>query len=104
MKKRLKNFVNGQFVDGGRLFDNINPVNGELVNEVMEADAATVDAAVAAARAALAGPWGQMNAGTAQTPRPGDHQLHGLRQLLWKAGRIAASRMPDQSDLDRREV
>ena len=56
----LRNFVDGRFVDGGRPFDVINPVDGSVHAQALEADAATVDAAVRAARAALHGPWGRM--------------------------------------------
>lgn len=48
-----RNFINGQFVDGGKPFNNINPANGTLVSYVAEADAIMVDSAVCAARAAL---------------------------------------------------
>ena len=54
----IKNYVAGRFVTSDKVFDDINPVDGTLVAKVHEADAGTVDAAVAAARTALAGPWG----------------------------------------------
>jgi len=57
----LSNFIDGRFVDTGRTFENRNPVNGELVNLVREADASAVDEAVKAARRALRGPWGRMS-------------------------------------------
>jgi aminomuconate-semialdehyde/2-hydroxymuconate-6-semialdehyde dehydrogenase len=56
-----RNYVDGRFLDSGRRFANITPVTGEQFGEVVEADRATVDAAVAAARAALAGEWGRMS-------------------------------------------
>jgi aminomuconate-semialdehyde/2-hydroxymuconate-6-semialdehyde dehydrogenase len=56
----IKNYVAGNFVTSNKVFDDINPVDGMLVAKVHEADAATVDAAVDAARNALAGPWGSM--------------------------------------------
>ncbi|RJF69368.1 2-hydroxymuconic semialdehyde dehydrogenase [Rhodopseudomonas palustris] len=56
----LSNFIGGRFVaPTGPTFENRNPINGELVNLVAEADAAAVDQAVAAARQALKGPWGK---------------------------------------------
>jgi aminomuconate-semialdehyde/2-hydroxymuconate-6-semialdehyde dehydrogenase len=58
--KQLPHFINGEFVVTERSFPNINPVDGKLISTVCEADAATVDAAVAAAQAALKGPWGKM--------------------------------------------
>lgn len=57
----LRNYVDGEFVASAATFDNINPVDGSLVAQVCEADRATVEAAVAAARRALQGPWGAMS-------------------------------------------
>ncbi|MEU7932430.1 2-hydroxymuconic semialdehyde dehydrogenase [Micromonospora echinofusca] len=56
----LRNFVGGEFVEGGRRFVKRSPVTGEPVFEVAEADRGCVDDAVAAARGALRGPWGRM--------------------------------------------
>jgi aminomuconate-semialdehyde/2-hydroxymuconate-6-semialdehyde dehydrogenase len=56
----LTHFVGGRFVSSrGGNFENRNPATGELIGTVSEADEATVDAAVKAARAALKGPWGK---------------------------------------------
>lgn len=57
----LRNFVGGEFVATGKTFAKVSPVTGEQVFDVAEADASTVDAAVAAARKALHGPWGRMS-------------------------------------------
>jgi aminomuconate-semialdehyde/2-hydroxymuconate-6-semialdehyde dehydrogenase len=57
----LRNYVDGEFVASAATFDNINPVDGSLAAQVCEADRATVEAAVAAARRALQGPWGAMS-------------------------------------------
>jgi len=54
-------YIDGQFVDGIRQFDNISPVDGHLVSRVAEAGEAQVAAAVKAAHAALSGPWGQLS-------------------------------------------
>ncbi len=56
---RLPCLVGGQFVPGAASFDNISPVDGRVLCSVAEADAALVDRAVQAARAALRGPWGR---------------------------------------------
>ena len=56
----LKNYVGGRFVEGGRPFEVRNPATGETHALAYEADAAIVDAAVAAAEAALKGDWGHM--------------------------------------------
>jgi aminomuconate-semialdehyde/2-hydroxymuconate-6-semialdehyde dehydrogenase len=57
----LRHFVDGQFVESPSTFAKLSPVTGEQIFDVCEADAGTVDAAVAAARAALKGPWGRMS-------------------------------------------
>src|SRR5436190_22812811 len=46
----------------GRTMDVINPATEEVIAQVPSADAADLDAAVTAARAALDGPWGLMSA------------------------------------------
>jgi aminomuconate-semialdehyde/2-hydroxymuconate-6-semialdehyde dehydrogenase len=56
---RLRHFIDGRFVDSPEAFPDVSPVTGRTLFEVPEADASTVDAAVAAARAALRGPWGR---------------------------------------------
>ena len=60
MPHDIKNYVAGQFVASESQFDDINPVDGSLVAKVHEADQATVDQAVAAAKEALHGPWGAL--------------------------------------------
>lgn len=63
----LRNYVAGAFHDSGKPFDNINPVNGTRINQVCEASEALVDAAVVAARSAVAGEWGQMSVAARST-------------------------------------
>ena len=58
----IKNYVGGAFVESQERFDDVNPADGALVAKVHEADRATVDAAVVAARQALASDWGAMPA------------------------------------------
>ncbi len=60
--REIRHFINGEYVasHSGRTFDDFNPANGELVATVCEAGQFEVDAAVAAARAALTGEWGRM--------------------------------------------
>src|ERR1700745_2046939 len=60
-----KLLINGKWVDSasGKTFPTINPSTGEVIAQVAEADAADVDKAVAAARAAFdKGPWRKMSA------------------------------------------
>lgn len=60
--KEIKHFINGEFVGSasGKTFANINPATNEQIGIVHEAGMPEVDAAVAAAKAALKGPWGKM--------------------------------------------
>ena len=48
--------------DSGETLPLINPSDGSLLAEIARGNAADIDAAVAAARVALAGPWGQLTA------------------------------------------
>jgi len=59
----ILNFINGRSVasTSGRLFDDRSPVDNRLIARVHEAGRPEVDAAVAAARTALSGPWGAMS-------------------------------------------
>ena len=59
MKPDLLNFVGGTYVAGVSTFDKISPVDGTVTATVHEAGREQVDAAVAAARRALDGPWGR---------------------------------------------
>ena len=56
----FKHFINGEYVgsQSGKTFENRSPVDNSLIGLVHEAGREVVDAAVAAARAALSGPWG----------------------------------------------
>jgi aminomuconate-semialdehyde/2-hydroxymuconate-6-semialdehyde dehydrogenase len=58
--KQIRNFINGEFTATRQTFDKRSPVTGTVIAQVHEAGRAEVDAAVAAARAALKGPWGRM--------------------------------------------
>jgi acyl-CoA reductase-like NAD-dependent aldehyde dehydrogenase len=56
-------FIGGEWVapHSGRLIESIDPSTEEVWAHIAEADASDVDAAVAAARAALSGPWGKFD-------------------------------------------
>ena len=60
MSKSFLNFINNEFVATAKQFPKIRPSDGAHVGDVHEAGKAEVDAAVAAARAAMKGPWGKM--------------------------------------------
>lgn len=57
LPRQLRCFVDGEFVALKDSFPKLSPVDGQELSQVAEADAATVDAAVRAARRAHNGPW-----------------------------------------------
>lgn len=59
-----QHFINGQWVPAAsdRTLPVIDPATGEAFDTLARGDAADVDRAVAAARAALSGPWGALTA------------------------------------------
>ena len=61
--KDILNFINGEYVKNasGKTFEKRNPIDNSLIGMVHEAGKPEVDAAVAAARAALKGPWGKLS-------------------------------------------
>ena len=61
--KEFLNFINGEYVKNasGKTFDNRNPVDNSVIGKVYEAGRAEVDAAAAAAQAALKGDWGRIS-------------------------------------------
>jgi len=73
MHKQL--FINGQWREAAssRTLDVVNPATEETIATVASAERADVDAAVAAARAALDGPWGTLSA-------------RDRGRLIWKIG------------------
>jgi len=73
MRKQL--FINGEWRDasGGKTIEVVNPATEEVIAEVASAEKSDVDAAVAAARAALEGPWGKLSA-------------RERGKLIWKIG------------------
>jgi acyl-CoA reductase-like NAD-dependent aldehyde dehydrogenase len=73
MRKQL--FINGQWRDSasGRTLDIVNPATEETIATVASGEQADVDAAAAAARTALDGPWGKLSA-------------RERGRLIWKIG------------------
>ncbi len=59
--KVIQNYIDGKFVRGKREFADVNPADGTVIAQVTEADRDLVDAAVRAARNALAGEWGELS-------------------------------------------
>jgi len=57
--------IGGQWIDGSKKFDTINPATGEVLTQIVEASAEDVDRAVVAARRAFedrSGPWRKFSA------------------------------------------
>ena len=78
----------------GRTYASIDPFTGQPWAQVPDADARDVDAAVAAARAALGGPWGKLTA----TQR--GRLLYQLGELIARdAGRLAELETRDNGKL-----
>ncbi len=59
--RELKNYIGGSFLpaSSGALLENRAPATGEVIATIPASGASEIDAAVAAGRAALAGPWGR---------------------------------------------
>jgi aldehyde dehydrogenase (NAD+) len=83
MLGRKQLLIGGEWRDAasGAVMPVINPATEEVIAEVAAGDGADLDAAVAAARAALTGPWGKMSA-------------RERGRLIWKLG----ERLMDQAD------
>ena len=66
-------FIDGKWVDArsGKVFTTRNPATGAVLAQVAEGDAADIDLAVAAARAAFEGPWSRF--------KPAERQMLLLR-------------------------
>jgi aldehyde dehydrogenase (NAD+) len=64
LREQGKLLINNEWrpASSGKTMEVVNPATEEVVAEVPAADASDVDAAVAAARAALDGPWGRLSA------------------------------------------
>ena len=59
--KFIQNYIDGKFVGGSRQFADVNPADGTVTAQVVEADEDLVDGAVRAARKALRGEWGHLS-------------------------------------------
>ena len=87
IRKQL--FINDEWRDasGGQTLDVVNPATEEVIAAVASAEQADVDAAVAAARAALDGPWGKMSA-------------RDRGRLIWKIGERLMERADEIARLE----
>jgi aldehyde dehydrogenase (NAD+) len=87
MRKQL--FINNEWRDaaGGKTIDVVNPATEEVIAEVASADRSDIDAAVAAARAALDGPWGRLSA-------------RERGRLVWKIGEMLMDKADEVARLE----
>jgi aldehyde dehydrogenase (NAD+) len=82
--------IDGQWVDGSKTFETINPATEEVLTQVVEASASDVDTAVAAARRAFEdrnGPWRKLSA----SQRGG---------LLWKLADLVEKNIDELAELE----
>jgi aldehyde dehydrogenase (NAD+) len=88
-----RHFINGQWVPAasGQTLPVINPSTGETFDTLARGDARDIDAAVAAARAALSGAWGRMTA----TERG---------RILTKMGALILERAEEFAQLEARDT
>src|SRR5438270_4497407 len=85
-----KLLINGEWIEGSRSFDTINPATGEVLTQIAEASADDVDRAVQAARAAFddeAGKWRKMSASE-------------RGRLLWKIADLLEQHIDEISELE----
>src|SRR5689334_7140901 len=82
-------YINGEWrpAANARQIGVINPATEEVIASVASATGEELDAAVAAARAALSGPWGTMSA-------------RDRGRLLWKMGERILARVDEIARLE----
>src|SRR5581483_4516637 len=82
--------INGEWVEGSKRFETLNPATGEVLTEVAEASAADVDRAVQAARKAFedrSGAWRKMSASE-------------RGRLLWKLSDLVERNIDELAELE----
>jgi acyl-CoA reductase-like NAD-dependent aldehyde dehydrogenase len=82
--------IDGQWSDGARTFDTINPATGDVLTHIVEASADDVDRAVGAARKAFEdrnGPWRKMSASE-------------RGRLLWKLADLIEKNIDELAELE----
>src|SRR6202158_4759618 len=80
----------GQWIDGSKRFDTINPATGEVLTQIAEASAADVDHAVEAARMAFEdrnGSWRKMSASE-------------RGRLIWKLSDLVEKNIDELAELE----
>src|SRR5579862_8362631 len=82
--------INGQWVEGTKRFDTINPATGEALTQIVEASSEDVDRAVQAARHAFDdrnGPWRKLPASQ-------------RGQLLWRLADLVEKNIDELAELE----
>ncbi len=82
--------IDGQWVDGAKKFDTVNPATGEVLTQIAEASSADVDRAVQAARRAFddrSGPWRKMSASE-------------RGRLIWKLADLVEKNIDELAELE----
>jgi aldehyde dehydrogenase (NAD+) len=82
--------INGEWTDGSKKFDTINPATGEVLTQIVKASADDVDRAVKAARHAFedrTGPWRKMSASE-------------RGRLLWRLSDLVEKNIDELAELE----
>ena len=82
--------IDGQWVDGSKKFDTINPATGEVLTQVVEASREDIDRAAQAARRAFedgGGPWRKMSASE-------------RGRLIWRLGDLVEKNIDQLAELE----
>ena len=82
--------IDGQWVDGAKKFDTVNPATGEVLTQIAEASSVDVDRAVQAARRAFddrSGPWRKMSASE-------------RGRLIWKLADLVEKNIDELAELE----
>ena len=85
-----KLLIDGQWVEGAKAFDTVNPATGEVLTQITEASSADLDQAVQAARRAFdgkAGAWRRMPASQ-------------RGQLIWRLADLVEKHMDELAELE----
>jgi aldehyde dehydrogenase (NAD+) len=85
--------IDGQWVDGSKSFNTINPATGEILTQVVEASMSDVDRAVDAARRAFdskGGPWRKMPASE-------------RGRLIWRLADLIEQHIDELAELETRD-
>src|ERR1041385_3746302 len=82
--------IGGQWIEGSRKFETVNPATGEALTKIVEASAEDVNHAVKAARAAFedrSGAWRKMSASE-------------RGRLIWKLADLVETRIDEIAELE----